>query len=362
MDSQTNRQTLLNTPLHGVQLLDPKQTKNHLQNAYPFQLDITISQNQPIKPNSKPIWSLSDKGERYHSLLELFKVDDLFLLNIECEGTGSFTYKQNQVEVNWQQQGTQFEHYFQSIGIACWLEQKNIPCIHANAISYQGNAYLIIAPSRTGKSTLTTYLTGQGFKLMTDDMAAIYPKKDGQFVVYPSWPKVRLWPDSANALLGPEIESNSSTNKCEQTLDTKRPEKSQPESILANQQSLFTAAKRKHVHQKFAKFEIDLDTELNKVWQTAPTGIKAIYVLQREQTKTSDCNITAVAPSAGLMLLLQNSILANAYTGLGLESERLQTLAQITEAIPVFNLNYSSGLDNLPKVGRTLKEHINEAL
>ncbi|MCF2949896.1 hypothetical protein L0668_17385 [Paraglaciecola aquimarina] len=361
MDSQKNTQTLLNTPLHGVQLQNPNLAISQTQSHTQFQLDISIHQTQAPKPNSQAIWTLKDQGERYTTLMELYKTDKGIVLNIECEGRGTFTFTPNHIDVNWQQQGTQFEHYFQSVGIACWLELQHIPCIHANTVTLGDEAYLIIAPSRTGKSTLTTALLNHGFKLMTDDMVAIYPQDSKQYIVYPSWPKIRLWPDSVDALLGPDLESENST-KSEKRL-TQQSNLARSTEVAPNKPSpalknKLATSERAPVHQKFAKSEIKIDTQ--DIWEQSPKKLKAIYFLERQEQPNQLVKINKLTASTSLMMLLQNSILANAYTGLGLETERLKKLAEMVNILPVYKMEYQTGLKNLAQINTELKKHIQE--
>ncbi|WP_158967168.1 hypothetical protein [Paraglaciecola sp. L3A3] len=347
---EDNQQSLLNTPLHGVQLLDtanklPTSLKQVSNTAFTLPIDVQYSSYQ--KPHTQPIWQLVDQGERYLSVIQLFKTEQDYTLNIECEGTGSFAISKTAIKVNWQPQGTDFKHYLQSLGIACWLELNAVPCIHANTISYQDQAYLFIAPSRTGKSTLTTHLLGDGFQLMTDDMAAIHSLSANEYMIYPSWPKVRLWPDSANNLVGAEID-----------IDNTKPMKAAENSVNNQESVKFSSIECKKVHQKFAKFEINLNSSDNNFWNSKPTKLKAIYYLDRSDNLDTFCHIKQLTASHSLMMLLQNSILANAYTSMGVESQRLQSLAKLLTNIPVFNINYKSGLNYLPEVGKQLKKHI----
>jgi hypothetical protein len=300
----------------------------------PFNVSIKIQHFDYSKPKSAPIWTLHDIGERYSTLVELHNTNDIYQMNIECEGTGMFTFDSNSIQVNWQPQGTGFEHYLQSLGLSYWLEKQGIPCIHANAVSFNDQAYLIIAPSRTGKSTLTTELLNHGFQLMTDDMAAIHPTTKNEYTIYPSWPKVRLWPDT--------LESAEKT-WAKTTLDAAKPQ--------------ITNSK---VHQKFAKAEIDLCQVSDNIWQQTPCSLKAIYYLDRQEHTNHICKITQLHASQSLMLLLQNSILANAYTSMGVEQKRLAYLAEMLTHIPLFKMTYKSGLDNLSDVNAELKEHANE--
>jgi hypothetical protein len=45
--------------------------------------------------------------------------------------------------------------------------------LHAAALDYRGSAVLLIAPAGSGKTTLTSWLLGQGFGYMTDECVAI---------------------------------------------------------------------------------------------------------------------------------------------------------------------------------------------
>jgi hypothetical protein len=348
-------------PLHGVEILGTQKFPQK-QNNYPYQLELNVSDLTRPTPQTSPIWTLLDNGERYTSLVQLFKHTNNYELTVKCQGQGSFVFDDSSMQVSWNSQGTNFEHYLQSIGLACWLELKGVPCIHANAISINGNAYLIIAPSRTGKSTLTTHLITQGFKLMTDDMAAIHVTADSNFRVYPSWPKIRLWPDVADSLVGMEVDSinNKSDGAKTNTAQISTSNKDLNAISVKNKNipNHIGATKIKHVHQKFAKFEIEMDQNENSAWQTKPQGLKGIYFLERHADYDGQCDINRLKASKGLMLLLQNSILADAYKGMGIEIERMGSLAKILESVPIHKICYQSGLEHLSLVSKTLKQHI----
>ncbi len=46
---------------------------------------------------------------------------------------------------------------------------ENIFALHGGAVEYNGGAYLIVAATTSGKTTLTSYLTSKGFGYITDD-------------------------------------------------------------------------------------------------------------------------------------------------------------------------------------------------
>jgi hypothetical protein len=333
-------------PLHGVKLSTDAENgdeHNHSNHGLPFALSVTVNYNQNTQTDSPAIWTLLDEGERYTSKIQLFKQDTSFELQVECEGQGSFIFDESHLTVNWQSDGTGFEHYLQSLGMAVWLELKGIPCIHANAITLNGDAFLVIAPSRTGKSTLTTHLLTHGFKLMTDDMAAIHPKIDGSYTIYPSWAKVRLWPDMANQLVGTQVDSKDIVEQ-----DTK------PQ---------VGAKSRKRVHKKFAKHEIDLGKNNQQWWANSAANLKGIYYLDRLETggpcdNSENCEISEVGPSKGLVVLLQNSMLANAYRSMGVEQQRLTAMAKLLNGIPIYKIEYASGIDKLPAISENIKAHM----
>ncbi|WP_340680277.1 hypothetical protein [Paraglaciecola sp.] len=328
-------------PLHGVQLID-QSADSHKSDSVRFILPFEQVDFLPTFSNV-PIWQLIDQGERYTSKIKLYTHLNGYQLNIDCEGSGTFVFNSQHMQVSWQPGGTSYEHYIQSTAIACWLELQGVPCIHANAMSHNDGAFLFIAPSRTGKSTLTTSLINQGFQMMTDDMAALHQVQHGRYDIYPSWPKIRLWPDSAANLIGTKIDIQiNAGNKAEQ--------------LNAFHTDLHVI-EQKNVHAKFAKQELELDGQKGKIWRETNAPLKAIYFLERADDMQQTCEILPVSASKAMILLLQNSMLADAYINLGLEVQRLQWFAELLSTIRVYKIIYKSGLQHLPQVCEQIKCH-----
>ena len=79
------------------------------------------------------------------------------------------------------------------------LSQRGRFVLHASAVSMNGQAVAFTGPSGRGKSTLVAALARAGYPLIADDMTVI--DLDGpRPVVKPGFPRVKLWPDSAEAL------------------------------------------------------------------------------------------------------------------------------------------------------------------
>ena len=70
------------------------------------------------------------------------------------------------------------------------------------------------------------------------------------------------------------------------------------------------------------------------------------------------CQITTVAPSRALIILIQNSMLADAYCALGIEKARLIRLIEVVQSVPIKQVNYYSGIKQLPDVCRTILHDI----
>lgn len=302
---------LCQQPLHGVHL----SADGTPSPDTPYKLTVKRGPITPLK-NEFKIWSLVDKGERYTSTVSLFRCDDTLQLSIECEGVGIFEFKHNTLTIDWQWGGTGPAHYLQTLGVSLYLEQQNKICLHANTLVKNDSAHLFLAPSRTGKSTLTSAMSSLDYQLITDDMAAIYPNGDG-YKVYPSWPKVRLWPDSAQHLA----------------------------------KQLITASHtRKKVHARFAKEEINIaPPKAHK-----PHAVKGLYLLNRKEGYHGPVTLNKLPASHSVIYLLQNSMLGDAYAPLGLDKARMISIARLLQEVTFYEVTYPSGLGYLDNITQEL--------
>jgi hypothetical protein len=81
------------------------------------------------------------------------------------------------------------------------LSRRGITCLHASAVEVDGSAIGLCGPGGAGKSTTAAAFAERGFRVLSDDVL-ILDRLGGRFVVRPSYPIVRLWPDSAQHLCG----------------------------------------------------------------------------------------------------------------------------------------------------------------
>lgn len=79
------------------------------------------------------------------------------------------------------------------------LAQRGHFVLHASAVSIDSRAVAFTGPSGRGKSTLVAALARAGYPLITDDMTVIDFSGETP-IIKPGFPRVKLWPDSAEAL------------------------------------------------------------------------------------------------------------------------------------------------------------------
>lgn len=73
--------------------------------------------------------------------------------------------------------------------------------LHASGVVLPRGAVLILGPSGAGKSTLAAVLARRGRPVLSDDAARLV-EEASRFVVAPSYPGLRLWPDGIDVLVG----------------------------------------------------------------------------------------------------------------------------------------------------------------
>jgi hypothetical protein len=75
--------------------------------------------------------------------------------------------------------------------------------LHASAITIGGRAVAFVGPTGAGKSTVAASFATNGAQLLADDFVHLREDARG-FLAIPSYPGLRLWPDSARVFARPE--------------------------------------------------------------------------------------------------------------------------------------------------------------
>lgn len=81
------------------------------------------------------------------------------------------------------------------------LRLRGTVCLHASAVVVDGCAVALVGDSGAGKSTTAAAFAQRGYPVLTDDVLAL-AWRDGRVWVQPAYPRIRLWPRSAEGLFG----------------------------------------------------------------------------------------------------------------------------------------------------------------
>lgn len=79
------------------------------------------------------------------------------------------------------------------------LHQRRMLPLHASGVGMDGKGVAFLGESGCGKSTLTAALYARGHVLIADDILAI-PAAGEIPEIYPAFPRLKLWQDTASAL------------------------------------------------------------------------------------------------------------------------------------------------------------------
>jgi len=187
------------------------------------------------------------------------------------------------------------------------LELRGIPFLHASAVEYRGRAIAFSTFAGGGKSSLTTGMTRRGHAFVTDDVLVLEPSATG-CQVYPGYPQIRLWSDSAEHLLpaGTHFELHASWPK------------------------------RRGLVERWAPVA------------TEPLPLAAIYLVEA----AADClqvEIAEVRGQAGFFQLLENS---PAVAALDFKAQAVRTaqFGDLLRSVPLRRIRYPRNYATLPSV------------
>jgi hypothetical protein len=90
-------------------------------------------------------------------------------------------------------------HFILGPVLALLLRQRGLFTLHASSVAIQGAAIAFVGNTGWGKSTLANAFHTQGYPLVTDDLLVV-DLSESKAMIMPSFPLIKLWPDSAAAL------------------------------------------------------------------------------------------------------------------------------------------------------------------
>ncbi|MBN2668429.1 MAG: hypothetical protein JXR60_04290 [Bacteroidales bacterium] len=121
--------------------------------------------------------------------------DHQFLLKVE--NVGNYLIENAStiiIDVCKDAKNREIELFLLGSAMAALLLQKEIVPFHASAFEYKGEAVLISGISGAGKTTLLQHFVELGYKMLSDDVSALFVK-EGKVNVHPSYPSSKIWED-----------------------------------------------------------------------------------------------------------------------------------------------------------------------
>lgn len=197
---------------------------------------------------------------------------------------------------------------------ALLLRLRGCVPLHASAVAADGGAIAFAGPSGAGKSTLAATFAALARTVIADDVLAI-AEGGGGLVVHPAYPRVRLWPDSAEALYG------------------------SPDAL-----PLLTP--------NWDKRYLDLG-EGSDTFPADPLPLRAVYLLERRAA--AGPRIRPLAPREGLMKLIATTC-ATFLPDPAVREREFRVLSRLAGDVPLRAVAPADGVDALPALCRAILE------
>jgi hypothetical protein len=175
------------------------------------------------------------------------------------------------------------------------LRLRGCVCLHGSAIAVGDQVIALLGAAGAGKSTAAAAFALQGLPVFTDDIVALDDRSD-RFWVQPGDPRIRLWPESVQALYG----SLESLPRLTPTWDKRCLD----------------------LRQNGYRFGLK------------PLPLAAIYVLEERSDMPVAPWVQAVSPRAGLMTLVAHSF-ANSLLDRTMRAGEFELLGRLIKMVPV---------------------------
>ncbi len=84
--------------------------------------------------------------------------------------------------------------------MAIAMHQRGMTSLHGSSVLVDGAAIIFLGEKGEGKSTIAGYFQKQGHSLLSDDVCAIDMQRQESPTIYPSFSRIKLWPDAMHYL------------------------------------------------------------------------------------------------------------------------------------------------------------------
>ena len=184
------------------------------------------------------------------------------------------------------------------------LRLRGVTCLHASAVAVADQAIAFVGHAGSGKSTTAAMFARLGYSVLTDDVAPL-AFRDGDIVVEPAYPRVRLWPESVASLFG------------------------SPDALPL-------------ITPNWEKRFLDLGSAQR--FQGARLPLAAAYVLG--ERRAGAYRIERLDPSAALMALVERAYSTNLIDR-AMRAREFDVVARVVERVPIMLLSAPEGMEGL---------------
>ena len=191
--------------------------------------------------------------------------------------------------------------------------------VHASAVEVNGAAVAFAGPTGRGKSTLATSLAMSGHPFLTDDSLMLEGDANGNYLVEPSHPSVRLWSDSRQHLVSKQL-------------------KWAPDTQYAS--------------------KVRIPAADGIPYCDIACALKMIYFLS---TSCDAVAIKRISSQDAIMQLVRYSFILDTENR-SLIAHQFDWFAKFVESVRCFELAFPHRFDALPTVHEALREHIDQEI
>ena len=210
-----------------------------------------------------------------------------------------------------------FEVYLLGQVLSFALIRLGIEPIHGTAVVIGDSAVGFIGDCTYGKSTMAAAFLKHGCSLLTDDQLVVSQNANGEVMVQPGPPRIKLLPESARALLG--------------------------EHVSGARMNPYTT-----------KMIIPLYARMSR---REPAQLRSIYVLSDPGEAQHEIKITALSTRQGCIDLLRNT-----FNPVVAEPHRIkrqfQAYSELSTRVPIRSLSYPRDFSKISEVVDAVKSDI----
>ncbi|HYW22398.1 MAG TPA: serine/threonine protein kinase [Nodularia sp. (in: cyanobacteria)] len=199
--------------------------------------------------------------------------------------------------------------------LGCVLRLRGTLCLHACVVKIGQHAVAIVGETGAGKSTTAAALAKEGYSILSDDIA-VFKDDEQHWFVQPGYPRIRLWPQTINALYGSESDFTKIFSSCE---------------------------------KRFVEL---VGNSSETVWKfySDPLPLAAIYVLGKRQPELVAPMIETISPATAVMTLMTHRSVSHLKLGMDKQAQEFAGLSRLAMTVPIRRVSRNDSLTALPQL------------